>query len=119
MNCEINDIARVVGMRPAAGDANDRFVRCMAAVTVHGEPGWELDKPVVFLAAAAFRIPGTDRLFKAGERVQFTRIRDKYLRPIRGDLLGDEVSDEAPVDAKREAFPGVDIDKCHAARTAE
>jgi hypothetical protein len=101
VNCELHDLARIVNMRPAAGDANDRIVRCMAAVMVHGEPGWELDRPVVFVATAPLRVPADGTYFARGQRVQFNRIRDKYLRPIRGGLTGDEVNDDVPADAER------------------
>jgi hypothetical protein len=103
VNCKPLDIARIVGLAHAVSDANHRFVRCMQPCELDGAPGWVLDRPIVLTVKSDFRCP-PDKFFKAGERAQFTRIKDQYLRPLRGFGPGADVRE----------FPGVDIDSVHA-----
>ena len=98
MNCQKDDIARITGLPPQLTNASDRFVRCVEACEILGAPAWVLDRPVNFIVSALGRSVPSGEVFKPGDKALFDRIQDKYLRPIRGDLDGDETSDATPVD---------------------
>lgn len=97
-----------------------------AAIIIRGASAGAMVTRLEFVPAATFVRTGQPLLnawaveyrdTTAGPSGLRWGVEDSNLFPIPRDLLSDEVSDEAPVDAKREAFPGVDIDAAHAKKT--
>jgi hypothetical protein len=97
-HCKLGDIARITGLPPQIIDASYRFVRCVEASEICGEPAWVLDRRVNFIVTGIGRSALSGVVFHPGDRAFFDRIQDKYLRPIRGGDLGDETRDETPTE---------------------
>jgi hypothetical protein len=99
--CKVADIAMIVGLPRAIQDAADRFVQCVEACEIAGQPGWVLDRRIECVTTRPVTSISSGHSFGVGASVYFDRIQDKYLRPIRGDLTADDVADEVPADAER------------------
>jgi hypothetical protein len=93
MNCEQNDLARIVVIHPAIAHVADRIVKCVLLTTINGEPAWKLDRRISFTAKTHFTAMGAS--FGPGDGAWFDTLQDKYLRPIRGLPGSDEVLREA------------------------
>ncbi len=110
-NCRTGDIARIVNMPPQLAQASDRFVRCVAACEIRGEPAWILEERVNFTILSAGRSLPSGEVFQAGDKIYIDRIQDKYLRPIRDSDGEDEMlrlagrPNETPADLIREFAP--------------
>lgn len=122
MNCKQGDTAWVVRanqtmsllgrlvlvVRPAVPE------EILGEFVVHEGADWIIE--CAYGGTLPWGLIGRSEKFQVPQRA----IKDMCLKPFKkpGEGEKDESLAWLPVPAKREAFPGVDIDKCHAARTA-